>query len=161
MDKAQYVKKILKYIKAEGKVKERIRLDILTDIESKEESGLTIEEIMVQMGRPKEVARDFNQNYPECVDSRRRQKLRVFTIICAALSATGFAVGMIGRFVYLGSSSVSHIGGADRPTNIKIVAEPISAITVYDGLIRLAAVLLLITVLCVVYLVIKDRKQGR
>ena len=56
VDKEQYIKKILKYIVATDKIKERIKFDILTDIESKEESGLTMEEIVSQMGNPKEIA---------------------------------------------------------------------------------------------------------
>ena len=100
MDKEHYVKKILKHIKTTDKIIERIRADILTDIESKEESGLTINEIILQMGSPKEVANDFNQNYPECVFKNKRRKMGVFTIICAVISTVCLFVGVVGRFVY-------------------------------------------------------------
>lgn len=161
VDKEQYIKKILKYIVATDKIKERIKFDILTDIESKEESGLTMEEIVSQMGNPKEIARDFNQNYPECVYNKKKHKMSVLTIVCAVLTTVCLAVGLIGRFVYLGSSSVAHIGGADKPTDIKVISEPISALTIYDGLTKIAIVFLLLTVFCAVYLFIKYRKKGR
>ena len=73
MNKEQYVKKILKHIMAPGKTKARIRADILSGIESKEEQGLTMEEIVSQMGSPREVAEDFNQNDPESAGSRKRR----------------------------------------------------------------------------------------
>lgn len=161
MDKEQYVKKILKHIKAEGRIKERIKFDILTDIESKEENGLTMEKIILQMGSPKEVAKDFNQNYPECVYNKKRHKMSVFTIVFAVISMVCLAVGSIGRSTYLGSSSVAYIGGADKPTEIQIIAEPVSALTIYNGLIKAAILLLLVTALCAIYLFIKYRRQGR
>lgn len=86
--------------------------------------------------------------------------MSVLTIVCAVLTTVCLAVGLIGRFVYLGSS-VAHIGGADKPTDIKVISEPISALTIYDGLTKIAIVFLLLTVFCAVYLFIKYRKKGR
>jgi len=63
MNKEQYIKRILKSIKVTDKTKERIRYDIQTEIESMEEMGLTIEEIVLKKGSPKKVADEFNQSY--------------------------------------------------------------------------------------------------
>ena len=159
MDKEQYVKKILKYVVATDQTKERMKLDLLTGIESKEESGLTMEEIVSQMGSPKDVARDFNQNYPECVYGKKKRKMSMFTVICAVTAAVCFAVGRIGRLVYLGGSAAP-IGGADKPTGIQVISGPFSALTIYDGLIKIAVVFLLITILSAIYLFVKDRKKS-
>ena len=161
MDKEQYVKKILKHIIATDEIKERIKFDILTDIESKEESDLTIEEIISQIGNPKEVAEDFNKNYPECVYNKKKRKMGAFTIIFAVITTVCLVVGFTGRFVCLGGNSVAHIGGADNPTDIEVISEPISPLTIYEGLIKIAIVLLLITVLCAIYFFIKYRKKDR
>ena len=96
MDKEQYVKKILKHIIATDEIKERIKFDI----ESKEESGLTIEEIISQIGNPKEVAEDFNKNYPECVYNKKKRKMGAFTFIFAVISTVCLAYNLGIMFHY-------------------------------------------------------------
>ena len=161
MNKEQYVKKILKHIMAPGKTKARIRADILSGIESKEEQGLTMEEIVSQMGSPREVAEDFNQNDPDSAGRRKRRRIAAVSVVFAALSAICLAVGAVGRRLYLGGKGLAHIGGADRPTDIKIVSEPISALTVYEWLIKAAVIFLLIAVICAVCLFIMYKRNGR
>ena len=161
MNKETYIKQILRHIKVSEKTKERIRLDILSDVENLEEQGLSMEEIMAQMGTPEEVAREFGQNSSEPLHHRKRRGLRVFAILCAAASGVCLTIGSIGRFLFLGSPGTARIGGADEPTDIFVVAEPLSPLTIYDGLIKAAILLLLAAVLCAVYLFIKNRGKGK
>ena len=161
MNKEQYVKKILKHIMAPGKTKARIRADILSGIESKEEQGLTMEEIVSQMGSPREVAEDFNQNDPESAGRRKRRRIAAVSVVFAALSAICLAVGAVGRRLYLGGKGLAHIGGADRPTNIRVVSEPVSPLIVYECLIKAAVLFLIIAAACALFLLVRHRRNGR
>jgi hypothetical protein len=161
MNREQYVKKILRHVIAADEIKERIRLDLLTGIENREESGLSMEEIISRMGSPREVAEEFNRNYPECVFQKKKRRTGRLTMAFALLTALCLAVGGIGRSIWLGGSSVARIGGADRPTGIRVVSEPFSALSVYEGLLRVVPVLFLLTVFFAVYFFLKYRRKDR
>lgn len=159
MDK--YLKQLERSLNAESSIKKKILCDMRSDFETYLAKGDTVEQIIEKMGTPEEVAREFNQNYPEYQSNKQKRQISIFTIVCAVVSAVCLSVGLIGKFVYLDSSRVSHIGGADLPTKIVVTGQPISALTLYDGLIKIAVGILFIVLLCACYLFIKYRKKER
>lgn len=154
-----YLKQLEKALKVEPKIKEKIISDMRSDFEMYIAAGDTIEQIIGKIGSPEDVANDFNQNYPEYRQNKKKRKLGIFTIICTAVSAIFLSIGLIGRFVYLGGNYVSHIGGADLPTDIVVTSAPISALTIYDGLIKIAIGLLVVGFVCACYFFIKYKRK--
>lgn len=159
MNKEQYVKKILRHIKATDKTKRRIRIDILSDLESKEEQGLTLEEIIAQTGTPKAVAEEFNQTYAGTQTRRWYCWQRAF-------QAAGFVLlgglvlfllwDVIKTRLLLGeASSIGIIGGADGPTAI-FVTGSLMATHLWAAAV---CICLILCILCfALSLVIKKRK---
>ena len=159
MDKKRYVKRVLKYLKAPGKVKERIRMDLLTSIESREEEGLSMDKIMGEIGSPREVAENFNRNYPEYALERRKRVVYFLILFCGAAALVCLIGGAIGRALW--KDSVAFIGGADRPTEIQVVSQPVSPLEIYGWLTGAALALLLAAVLLTVYFLIKYKWKKR
>ena len=127
MNKEQYIKRILKSIKVTDKTKERIRYDIQTEIESMEEMGLTIEEIVLKKGSPKKVADEFNQSYSNTKMREwhyTQKTLKIAGAVLLSVSVLAFICNTLGSTFLM--QDVSIIGGADGPTNIIVTEKPIS-----------------------------------
>ena len=60
-----YVNDITGRIKCSAKRRRQIKQELLSDIQARLEDGLSLEEITEQIGRPSEVADNFNDNKPD------------------------------------------------------------------------------------------------
>lgn len=159
--KDNYIKKLEKALKTEPKIKEQIISDIRSDIEIRIANGESIENVIENLGSPKEVASEFNQSYPEYQSNKKKHIFSVFAIISTVVAVVSLVIGIIGRFAYMNSEQVSHIGGVDLPTEVIVTAEPISSLVIFDGLIKFSIVVFIIAILCVGYLILKYKKKGR
>lgn len=65
MTAKQYVNSIVKKIKCDGKKREDIKQQLLTDINLRVSKGEKLEKIISQMGSENEIADDFNENISE------------------------------------------------------------------------------------------------
>lgn len=157
MDK--YLKKFKKALKVNSKLKKKIVSDIRADFEMHIANGNTVEQTIKKLGNPKEAAEEFNQNYPEYKVNAKKRILSILTMVFALVSIICLLIGIIGKFAYLENNQISHIGGVDLPTEIFIVSEPISALTIFDGLIKISMIIFAAVILCIVYLLIKFRKK--
>ena len=127
MKKDEYIKSILKGIKVTYKTKERIKYDLQTEFNEKEETGMTIEQIIIQKGNPKNVADEFNQSYGN--EEMRRQyflqkSMKIVSVVLLSISVIMFLINTFGGTLFM--QDIAIIGGADGPTNIIVSEQPIS-----------------------------------
>lgn len=118
MNKERYIRKILRGIKVTSQTKKRIKHDLRTELESKEEAGLTIDEVISQKGTPEKVADRFNQSYIG-TDMYRQYYTQKSLIIVAIV----FLAISVFTFFLTQDASIGIIGGADGPTKIFIPAD--------------------------------------
>lgn len=161
MTREQYIRKILKRIKVTDKTKARIKSDLQTELQSREEAGETMEQIIAQKGSPQVVADAFNGACDAQMrrQYRARQSLKAAAFMLIALALVLLCVNWIGNAAVLGSTSVGIIGGADGPTRIFVArqpapffANPSMLVNVIGGLILAAGIVCL-----AVWLILRNR----
>ncbi len=155
-----YLKQLKRNLKTDPEIKDRIIGDIRLDIDMHIADGKTIEETIKIIGKPKEVAKEFNLSYPEYATNKRQHVIRILTIICTAIATVCMLIGFIGRFTYFGSDNISNIGGVDLPEQVIVTSEPLSSLMLFDSLIKISIILFVFVILCVGYLIIKSKKKG-
>ena len=62
-EKGAYLNNIVRHIKAPARIRARIRMDLLTEIEAQEEAGVPFSDFKLQRGDPIQVAATFNEAY--------------------------------------------------------------------------------------------------
>ena len=156
MNKEQYMKKILRGIKVTDIIKERIRYDIQTEIESMEESGLTIEEIISKKGNPEKVAAVFNQSYSNTKMRRQYHTQKFLKTAAIVLLPVSLLILIYSTFLTQ-DASMAIIGGADGPTNIVVTKRPIPyGLSPFAEGNIIGCVLLILGIVCIVtYFVMK------
>ncbi len=160
MTKEQYIKKILRGIKATDKTKERIKYDIQTEIESMEEAGLSIDEIISKKGIPKKVANEFNQSYSNTAMRKRYYEQKILKSAAAvflSISVIVLICNTLGSTFLMQDVSIATIGGADGPTNIIVTEKPISPQIFVQGNIAGCILLVLGSACVATYYVMKKK----
>ena len=102
-------------------VKTRVMTDFISSIQGRRESGQTDEEIFAELGSPKKVAADLNEQMKDYTYVKSPWLWVCLAIIIGCMMSFAFG-GTIGMLVHLLNASVSSsigiIGGADGPTAI-------------------------------------------
>ena len=102
-------------------VKTRVMTDFISSIQGRRESGQTDEEIFAELGSPKKVAADLNEQMKDYTYVKSPWRWVCLAIIIGCMMSFAFG-GTIGMLVHLLNASVSNsigiIGGADGPTAI-------------------------------------------
>ena len=102
-------------------VKTRVMTDFIISIQGRRESGQTDEEIFAELGSPKKVAADLNEQMKDYTYVKSPWRWVCLAIIIGCMMSFAFG-GTIGMLVHLLNASVSSsigiIGGADGPTAI-------------------------------------------
>ena len=106
-------------------VKNRVMNDFITTIAAMREAGITDGEIFAELGSPKKVAADLNEQMKEF--AYRKSPWRFVFLILAILSGgwLAFYAGMmwiLKLLVGFEAGSVGVIGGADGPTAVFVTA---------------------------------------
>jgi len=156
----QYLKRLKKELKVESDIKKKILEDIRSDIDMHIKNGKTEEEVIQMLGDPRELARDFNQHYPDYIPSKYKRIMKCAGIVMGLAAIVCLIIGLIGRNTFLNSEFVSNIGGVDKPSKVIVSSEPLSSLALFDGLINIAVILFVAVILCVGYLFFKSRKKG-
>ena len=92
-----YVNDIIGRIKCSGKRRKEIKQELLSDIQARSEDGLSLEEIFDQIGRPSEVADNFNDNMPES-EKKKYSFARTMTLLIPIFV---FLFILIGGIIYV------------------------------------------------------------
>lgn len=94
MTKDKYIKKISKQLLCNKEKKNDIIKQITSDINISLENGSNLEKVLSEMGTPKEVADEFNENFDEAdkakiMKSRKRNKIIVVSCLILAVVFIG------------------------------------------------------------------------
>lgn len=128
-------KKMKKYMNAVERrlnlpfdVKVRVMNDLSSSIAARREAGKSDEEIYAELGTPKQVAAELNEQMKEY--ALKKSPLRWACLAAAVLGGLLLAFdGVVGLLAWLvtksiNSTSVGIIGGADGPTAIFVASPP-------------------------------------
>lgn len=154
------MRQLNKELRTKPKIKKKIMDDIRSDIEVYIENGKTMEQIVEIIGTPKEIANDFNRNYPEYRIVRQKKKIIVFMIVCVIISLACLLLGVIGRNIFFAGGQMSSVGGVDLPTRVIVAVDQISTLAIYNRLIKFSFCVFGVVIICAGYLVIKTKKKG-
>lgn len=117
----QYVKTIKRRLNLPREAKNRVLDDLRSTIAAKREMGMTCEQIMADLGSPKQVAAERNRQMKEfaCRKSPWRYLFAALAAYGAAeLMGTLVTLWILKREVVLEAATIGVIGGADGPTAI-------------------------------------------
>ncbi len=84
MNKKQYVNKALCGIKCTSKRKQEIRKQLETDIETRIDSGESLENVLLEMGTVREITDEFNDNLSD-TEKRAYKRNKIIKILCVTL----------------------------------------------------------------------------
>ena len=102
-------------------VRDRVMNDFISSIQGRREAGQTDEEIFAELGAPKKVAAELNEQMKDYTYIKSPWRWACLAIIIGCILSLIFG-GTIGLLVHLLNASVSSsigiIGGADGPTSI-------------------------------------------
>lgn len=108
MKKEAYVNHIVRKLKCSGKRREEVKRQLLSDISCREETGERLEEILTDIGKPEEFAREFNQNLP--IEERRRHIIKKVCIIVAIILLFFAILAGIGFWIVPKGYPMGHSG---------------------------------------------------
>lgn len=168
-EKEAYLRSILRRIKAPAKIRERIRMDLLTEMEAQEETGASFAEIAAEKGDPAQVAASFNETYSGTEVRRRyywEKGLLILSVLFFSMAAVlllcSAAAGQLAAWEIspgnAGESTVGIIGGADGPTQIYVSASGISLFSLISRLTIFGSIVLLMGALCLLAFWLLRRK---
>lgn len=117
----KYTRSIERKLNMPKDVKARVMNDFISSIQGRRESGQTDDEICLELGSPKKVAAELNEQMKDYTYVKNPWRWACAAIIIGCILSLGFG-GVIGLLVYLLNASVADsvgiIGGADGPTAI-------------------------------------------
>lgn len=127
----RYLKRIRRKLNLPSDVRKRVMTDFVSSIESRREAGQSDEAIYAELGSPKDVASDLNEQMKEFayVKSPWRWLCLALMILCILLllykGIGGLLVALASWAIFSRSNeAVGIIGGADGPTQVFITQSP-------------------------------------
>lgn len=118
-----YVNAIERRLRLPLKMKQRVNMDLGTDIHARMEAGKSADEIIMEMGTPKEVARRLNKEMEEYALPKNKTWSAIF-LVSLVFAAAYTVFIFLGSVIYL-QRYISIIGGADGPTSIFIAGKTV------------------------------------
>ena len=123
----KYTKAIERKLNMPKDVRERVMNDLMSSIQGRREAGQTDDEILTELGTPKKVAAELNEQMKDYTFIKSPWRWVCLAVIVGCVLYLAFG-GMIGLLTYLLNASISGnvgiIGGADGPTAIFVTASP-------------------------------------
>ena len=128
----RYVNAIERHLYLPWKVRARVMSDVSTTMRARHEAGESYEEIMADMGTPKQVAEELNEQMSEFVYRKSPWRFLFLALaLCTVLYLCGF--GVLHLIHLSNAASLGVIGGADGPTEIFVTTREVSAWTRFVG----------------------------
>ena len=123
----RYMASIARRLNMPKDVKERVMNDFQSSIQGRREAGQTDEEIFAELGSPKKVAAELNEQMKDYTYIKSPWRWVCLAIIIGCVLSLIFG-GTLGVLMHLFNASLADsvgiIGGADGPTAIFITASP-------------------------------------
>lgn len=98
MDEKRYVNAVARKLKCGGKRKKEIKMQLLADIQERENQGERLEDIISRMGKAEEIADGFNENI-SAKEQKRYAVNRVLKVVIPIVVALLF-LGMAGYWLF-------------------------------------------------------------
>ena len=98
MDEKRYVNAVARKLKCGGKRKKEIKMQLLADIQERENQGERLEDIISRMGKAEEIAEGFNENI-SAKEQKRYAVNRVLKVVIPIVVAL-FFLGMAGYWLF-------------------------------------------------------------
>lgn len=118
----KYLRLVRRRLNMPGTLKDRVIADLVSSVEARKENGQSEEEILAELGTPKQAAKELNAQMQEYTYQKSPWRwgclgLAVFSALCIAYK------GLPGLLLMLfnkanNASSLGIIGGADGPTAV-------------------------------------------
>ena len=121
----KYLRAVKRHLNMPKELKDRVIHDLQTSISSRQESGQSDDQIMQELGDPKQAAAELNQQMKEYTYQKSpwRWACVVLMIVSILLILFRGALGLWAAMVnFQANHSIGIIGGADGPTAIFISA---------------------------------------
>ena len=126
----QYLGRVKRQVNLPNSMKERVMQDFYSGIEDRRENGMTDEEILTELGTPKEAAAVLNEQMREY--TYHKSPWRFLFLIPLFMGAYEILATVISYILFLSladpffaageAASIGIIGGADGPTAIFITS---------------------------------------
>lgn len=118
-----YVNAIERRLRLPLKMKQRVNMDLGTDIHARMESGKSADEVIEELGTPEEVAGRLNKEMEEYALPKNKTWSAIFLVLLVLTAA--YTIFVLWESIYL-QKFISIIGGADGPTSIFITGKMVS-----------------------------------
>lgn len=109
MNAEKYVNQIAKKVKCGHKKRIEIKQQLLSDVSAREKNGETLEQIIEDMGTPKAIADEFNQNLPK---EERRAYTKGIALKCIAIAA--LVLLLVIAYIWWAIPKYSEFGSSGR-----------------------------------------------
>lgn len=123
----KYIHAVRRRLNMPGDVKARVMNDFVSSVEGRREAGYTDAEIMAELGSPKKVAAELNEQMKDYtyIKSPWRWVCLIVIVGCVLSLLYGGLVGILTQLFNASvNNSIGIIGGADGPTAIFVTASP-------------------------------------
>jgi hypothetical protein len=123
----RYMASIARRLNMPKDVKERVMNDFQSSIQGRREAGQTDEEIFAELGTPKKVAAELNEQMKDYTYIKSPWRWVCLVVLIGCILSLIFG-GTLGLLMHLLNASLADnvgiIGGADGPTAIFITTSP-------------------------------------
>lgn len=123
----KYTNSIERKLNMPKDVRTRVMNDLISSIQGRREAGQTDAEILAELGSPKKVAAELNEQMKDYTYVKSPWRWVCFAVVIGSVLSLAFG-GAIGLLVHIlnayASNTVGTIGGADGPTAIFVTTSP-------------------------------------
>ena len=123
----KYTNSIERKLNMPKDVRNRVMTDFISGIQGRREAGQTDAEILSELGSPKKVAAELNEQMKDYTYVKSPWRWVCFAVVIGSVLSLAFG-GAIGLLVHIlnayASNTVGTIGGADGPTAIFVTTSP-------------------------------------
>lgn len=157
MNKEKYLRAIRRRLNMPKELKDRVMTDFAGSIDARMELGQCEADIFAELGTPKQVAKDLNEQMKEYTYKKSPWRwacliLAVFSGLC--LVYQGYANLLLMLFNKANNASIGIIGGADGPTSVFVTTK-----TLYSGLPAEAIYAMLLVMGLIGFIALSKMKQ--
>ena len=157
MNKEKYLRAVRRRLNMPKDLKDRVMTDFAGSIDARMELGQSEADIFAELGTPKQVAKDLNEQMKEYTYKKSPWRwacliLAVFSGLC--LVYQGYANLLLILFNKANNASIGIIGGADGPTSVFITTK-----TLYSGLPAEAIYAMLLVMGLIGFIALSKMKQ--
>ena len=157
MNKEKYLRAVRRRLNMPKDLKDRVMTDFAGSIDARMELGQSEADIFTELGTPKQVAKDLNEQMKEYTYKKSPWRwacliLAVFSGLC--LVYQGYANLLLILFNKANNASIGIIGGADGPTSVFVTTK-----TLYSGLPAEAIYAMLLVMGLIGFIALSKMKQ--